>query len=431
MCLKKSQNMKKQFNLNFLLWIFFLLIINLTSKISFADALDNYTKNVSTPQDKFIAIRLLYEAGRTAAADRLFESSKINNSKDPDFIFEAVLLTLEFKKNTKTAQSLCKKLDKLKEPFMADSCNALILLHKKNIKKADKKASQALKNKKNSYMLIAAAMIKSAMGDHKQATLLYKKALNSNSSHPVLLKTALSVEKSGHIKEAVNLLYRSVKDNPLSTLSNYNAGRLEPDKKKAAFFLKETLKINPLFSKATTLLGESLLNNKKFKEAEKLFIKASIKDNQNIDFYLGAAKAAAGLNNFADAMQFINKAKEFNYNGIQLLVTRIYVEIARGNTMEASILADDIKINNINKPETLFNIAQMFFQLERYTKADEAIEKFLTIWPDSSQAFLLLGKISCKRKLFTEGLNFFKKAASGNMINTTQAEIKYNADRCH
>ena len=209
------------------------------------------------------------------------------------------------------------------------------------------------------------------------------------------------IEKPLPKKLADALLF--VQEVPPAAVQKYKEGRKlqERDKKEEAYkALREAIEIFPDYYDALDLLGSEYLNAGWYDVAVPLFLQAVDVNKKGWHSYYGLGSAYSGLKMRKQAIEALGKAIELNPLSAKAFL-RLGGEYAKDkSTLNEAIKAfqEAVKVDAVAAPEAYVGLANVFSQLGRYREAADALEAYLKVAPEPTNARAIQQKINDLRK---------------------------------
>ncbi|MBN2801799.1 MAG: hypothetical protein JXR91_01760 [Deltaproteobacteria bacterium] len=425
--------MKKFTNISF--FKIYFLFYSLFSLMISPAVLFGKTVEVSKSSDdvmvsRIITAELLFEADNKKEAMKLLKQVDINKIKESSTLYYLAQIKLDNEYKVQEVNSICNRIKMLGDISVNLACQSAILLNNNKLDEALEMSEKALDKNANSSTFLAAAKSNDALNNYDKALEYYKKAVENGAKHPAAVSYALLLEKSGESVQALKVIEDAIKKAPESPVALFHGGRISGKGQRGINYLLKALKLKPGWPEASYILGILMIEDNRNREAFNFFTELINKGVTDPLIYIGASRAAASIQNIEKAREFLNESKKYENNTFRFFVSSIKIEIESGNTMEASLMADEVDMNNIDEIVELYDAANIFLKLERYTKADEAARKILKKSKNSSRAFLILGEIFCKRHLVEEGKSYLKKALDGDMTAVLRVDIQRKTNKC-
>ncbi|HOF11530.1 MAG TPA: tetratricopeptide repeat protein, partial [Treponemataceae bacterium] len=294
--------------------------------------------------------------------------------------------------------------------------------------------------------------IQAARGEHAKALNTYAKALQLDKNHPILhYNAAKSYIALGNLSKAKNSYENALRAHPgwIDAMDAYarllmkmnllpeaedillQAQRLDKDNlaiKNAlglAYFKRERYtEANRLFNDVlrenkkdvSALLGKSAILSKTRKmDAASLILSDLEKkypDNREVRFQY--SDLLVRMNKLVEAVKRINHLYAENPNDPDLLNLISQYAIRKGEEERVQDFVDKIAQNNPAYTKHFFDIADVYFEMQKLDKAEYFIRSYLEKQKKDSKAYVLMGKIYEVLKNYRKALEHYKKGVDLN-----------------
>ena len=294
--------------------------------------------------------------------------------------------------------------------------------------------------------------IQAARGEHAKALNTYAKALQLDKNHPILhYNAAKSYIALGNLSKAKNSYENALRAHPgwIDAMDAYarllmkmnllpeaedillQAQRLDKDNlaiKNAlglAYFKRERYtEANRLFNDVlrenkkdvSALLGKSAILSKTRKmDAASLILfdlEKKYPDNREVRFQY--SDLLVRMNKLVEAVKRINHLYAENPNDPDLLNLISQYAIRKGEEERVQDFVDKIAQNNPAYTKHFFDIADVYFEMQKLDKAEHFIRSYLEKEKKDSKAYVLMGKIYEVLKNYRKALEHYKKGVDLN-----------------
>ncbi len=294
--------------------------------------------------------------------------------------------------------------------------------------------------------------IQAARGEHAKALNTYAKALQLDKNHPILhYNAAKSYIALGNLSSAKNSYENALRAHPgwIDAMDAYarllmkmnllpeaedillQAQRLDKDNlaiKNAlglAYFKRERYtEANRLFNDVlrenkkdvSALLGKSAILSKTRKmDAASLILSDLEKkypDNREVCFQY--SELLVRMNKLLEAVKRINHLYAENPNDPDLLNLISQYAIRKGEEERVQDFVDKIAQSNPTYTNHFFDIAEVYFEMQKLDKAEYFIRSYLEKQKKDSKAYVLMGKIYEVLKNYRKALEHYKKGVDLN-----------------
>jgi tetratricopeptide (TPR) repeat protein len=267
--------------------------------------------------------------------------------------------------------------------------------------------------------------------DHGLAISAYNEALAAGAGYLARMGLGLSQEANGDKAGALASLKSAVELEPASCMAHFHYGRLLGQGAEAADHLRTAIAIRPMWADGYQQLGEILLASGDYAGAQQAFNSAieSSKAPRGVAHY-GLAQALYGQGKPAEAKTALEKAIELVPNLVDAYLLLSDIVYASGDTDGAIAALEQAKSVAPGEVKVFLHTGQTYFKLGRYTTANSYLNQAITMKAGLSIAYVLLGDISCERRLYVEGQAQYADALKGDMQGVTAAEIEQRKAKC-
>jgi tetratricopeptide (TPR) repeat protein len=267
--------------------------------------------------------------------------------------------------------------------------------------------------------------------DHGLAISAYNEALAAGAGYVARMGLGLSQEASGDKAGALASLKAAVELEPASCMAHFHYGRVLGKGAEAAEHLRAAIAIRPGWADGHQQLGEILLASGDFAGAEQAFAAAieASKAPRGVAHY-GLARALNGQGRPAEAKTALEKATELVPNLVDAYLLLSDIVYASGDTDGAIAALEQAKSVAPGEVKVYLHTGQTYFKLGRYTTANSFLNQAITMKPGLSAAYVLLGDISCERRLYDEGQGHYANALKGDMQDVAAGEIEQRKAKC-
>jgi len=289
------------------------------------------------------------------------------------------------------------------------------------IKQAENHLESALKAKSNDQdSLILKALIKDYYGDTSESLTilydLYNKDKSAVNITRILVKT---LEKSGKIEEAENILLTNISNHKKSTAyqielaDHYDrTSKIENSIK----VLKSILTTEPELYQLRIRLANELIKNQNKADAINL-IKQGFDINRNDEqAILQLSEKLATFNRHADAIKELKNSPLYNESEqIRLKIARLKIE---QKLIDSAIKElEEVTTKWQQSPSAITAhqlLVEIFLSVGNTEKADYHIQKILTYDSGDYNGLLLNGKMNLFAKNYTDAINNFRSILKSN-----------------
>jgi len=267
--------------------------------------------------------------------------------------------------------------------------------------------------------------------DNARAIEAYNAAIGAGAGYLARMGLGLSQEANGDKAGALASLRSAVEAEPASCMAHFHYGRLLGQGAEAAEHLRTALAIRPAWADGYQQLGEILLASGDYAGAELAFNSAidSSKAPRGVAHY-GLARALHGQGKSADAKTALEKAIKLVPNLVDAYLLLSDIVYASGDTDGAIAALDQAKSVAPGEVKVFLHSGVTYFKLGRYTTANSFLNQAIVMKAGLTQAYVLLGDISCERRLYDEGQAQYANALKGDMQGVTVAEIEQRKAKC-
>ena len=267
--------------------------------------------------------------------------------------------------------------------------------------------------------------------DNGLAIGAYGTAIGAGAGYIARMGLGLSLEANGDKAGALASLKSAVELEPASCMAHFHYGRLLGQGAEAADHLRTAISIRPAWADGYQQLGEILLASGDYAGAQQAFNSAieSSKAPRGVAHY-GLARALYGQGKSAEVKTALEKAIEFVPNLVDAYLLLSDIVYASGDTDGAIAALDQAKSVAPGEVNVFLHSGQTYFKLGRYTTANSFLNQAITMKSGLSLAYVLLGDISCERRLYVEGQAHYANALKGDMQGVTVGEIEQRKAKC-
>jgi tetratricopeptide (TPR) repeat protein len=294
--------------------------------------------------------------------------------------------------------------------------------------------------------------IQAARGEHAKALNTYAKALQLDKNHPILhYNAAKSYIALGNLSKAKNSYENALRAHPgwIDAMDAYarllmkmnllpeaedillQAQRLDKDNlaiKNAlglAYFKRERYtEANRLFNDVlrenkkdvSALLGKSAILSKtrKMDAASVILSDLEKKHPDNHEVCFQYSELLVRMNKLLEAVKRINHLYAENPNDPDLLNLISQYAIRKGEEERVQDFVDKIAQSNPTYTNHFFDIAEVYFEMQKLDKAEYFIRSYLEKQKKDSKAYVLMGKIYEVLKNYRKALEHYKKGVDLN-----------------
>ena len=276
------------------------------------------------------------------------------------------------------------------------------------------------------------------------ALYYYKKSLEKNPYYTkaILKIIEVNLQKIKNYNEAEQYIKKLLKIDPknlkglnfqgLHALIQYNIEKTRDKRSKAEKALNEALKI---FSKITKIdplnyngplgLAKVYIKKRYFTQAEK-YLKKLIKINEKrIDAYLTYSELYIIQNKLSKAEKKIKRGEYFHPDHPDIYYYFGLINDKNNNKKEAQYYYEKAYYKDHDNPDTVLNLADIYFSLRQWDKAAEFINNSLNNFPDMPLLYNKLALAYQFNNNIDKALDNFKKTYE---LNTTDDIIKYHLE---
>ena len=267
--------------------------------------------------------------------------------------------------------------------------------------------------------------------DNARAIEAYNAAIGAGAGYVARMGLGLAQEANGDKTAALASLKSAVDLEPASCMAHFHYGRVLGQGAEAANHLRTALAIRPAWADGYQQLGEILLASGDFAGAEQAFNSAieSSKAPRGVAHY-GLARALYGQGKPAESKTALEKAIALVPNLVDAYLLLSDIVYASGDTDGAIAALDQAKSVAPGEVNVFLHSGQTYFKLGRYTTANSFLNQAITMKAGLSLAYVLLGDISCERRLYVEGQAHYANALKGDMQGVTVGEIEQRKAKC-
>lgn len=294
--------------------------------------------------------------------------------------------------------------------------------------------------------------IQAARGEHAKALNTYAKALQLDKNHPILhYNAAKSYIALGNLSSAKNSYENALRAHPgwIDAMDAYarllvkmnllpeaedillQAQRLDKDNlaiKNAlglVYFKRERYtEANRIFNDVlrenkkdvSALLGKSAILSKtrKMDAASVILSDLEKKHPDNHEVCFQYSELLVRMNKLLEAVKRINHLYAENPNDPDLLNLISQYAIRKGEEERVQDFVDKIAQSNPTYTNHFFDIAEVYFEMQKLDKAEYFIRSYLEKQKKDSKAYVLMGKIYEVLKNYRKALEHYKKGVDLN-----------------
>lgn len=265
--------------------------------------------------------------------------------------------------------------------------------------------------------------------EYERAIEAYRAAIAAGAGYLAHMGLGLTLEAKGDRAGALAELSKAVKLEPASCLAHLHYGRVIGQGPLAVAHLKTALAIRPGWGEGYQELGEVLLRNGDFTAAEASY-RSSIAAEEKGTAYLGLGKALHAQGKPEDAKKQLEKAIELVPNLVDAYLLLADIEYDSENPEACLKALENARAVAPGVVDVYVHTGRTYHRLGRYTKAKSFLEQAVSMQPDLSFAHVILGDISCERRLYEAGRKHYDNALKGNMEGVDAAEVQQRRTAC-
>jgi tetratricopeptide (TPR) repeat protein len=266
--------------------------------------------------------------------------------------------------------------------------------------------------------------------EYDRAIEAYRLAIGAGAGYMAHLGLGLTLEAQGDTAGGIAELGQAVKLEPASCQAHFHYGRAIGQGPQAVAHLLTALAIRPGWGLAYEELGAVLIVNGNHIAAEAAY-RGSLKSEEKGTAYLGLGKALHAQGKTDEAKKQLNKAIELVPNLVDAYLLLADIEFDSEKPEPSLQALENARAVAPGVVRVYLHTGQTYHRLGRYTKAKSFLEQAVNMDPRLSLAHVILGDISCERRLYEAGRKHYDNALAGDMQNVDAAEIEQRKAACY